>query len=136
MGLLDDDSEIDRVMEEAESVRFGTQLRCVFVTVLLFIRPSNPPAFWESHKLTLCKDLMQRDGVVHLTEEVVHEVLLDIQEYLERGGFSLTDFHLPTPDPALLHNRASREMHEETGYNIGTLQQVLSHNLDKLNDDQ
>ena len=39
MGLLDDDAEIDRVMEEAAMVQFGSTLRAVFATVLMFITP-------------------------------------------------------------------------------------------------
>ena len=35
LGILDDDAEIDQIMEEAASVRFGSQLREVFATILI-----------------------------------------------------------------------------------------------------
>ena len=116
MGLFADDSEVDRVMEEAASVRFGTQLRGVFATILMFITPSNPAAFWERHKLFLCEDIMRRNGTkVQPTEDEVNEALLDIQEQLERCNFSLADFQLPTPN-SILMNRGCKEMREESDY--------------------
>ena len=51
LGLLDDDSEVDKAMEEAASVRFGSTLREVFANILIFVRPSNPHEFWNKHKL-------------------------------------------------------------------------------------
>ena len=84
MGLLEDDTEIDRVMEEALLVQFRSTLRAVFATVLMFITPSNPLAFWERHKRVLCEDIMHQERVQHPSEEIVSKVLFDISEYLER----------------------------------------------------
>ncbi|XP_071501523.1 uncharacterized protein [Diadema antillarum] len=41
LGLLNDDTEIDKVMEEAASVKFGTTLRQTFVTILLWTTPKD-----------------------------------------------------------------------------------------------
>lgn len=79
---------------------------------------------------------MHRAGATEPTAEVINEVLLDIQQYLERCGFALSDFHLPAPDPALIQKRGLREIREKTDYDIGALQEVLRDNLEKLNEDQ
>ena len=136
MGLLDDENEIDQVMEEAASMCFGSQLRYLFTAILIFIRPSNPLTFWQHHTVSLCQDLMHHAGATEPTAEVVNEVLLDIQEFLERSGFALSDFQLPAPDPALIQQCRPREIREETDYDIGALKQALSDNLEKLNEDQ
>ena len=47
LGLLDDDQEIDRAMEEAAGLKFGNQLRELFVNVLMWVRPADPSAFYE-----------------------------------------------------------------------------------------
>ena len=41
MGLLEDDSEIDKAMEEAVFIRFGDNLRDMFVTLLENCIPNN-----------------------------------------------------------------------------------------------
>lgn len=41
MGLLENDNELDLIMEEAASLRFGNQLRDMFVNILLYSRPSD-----------------------------------------------------------------------------------------------
>ena len=136
MGLIDDENEIDQVMEEAAPMCFGSQLRYLFTAILIFIRPSNPLTFWQRHTVSFCQDLMHRAGATEPTAEVVNEVLLDIQEFLERSGFALSDFQLPAPDPALIQQCRPREIREETDYDIGALKQALSDNLEKLNEDQ
>lgn len=136
MGLLADECEVDQVMEEAALVKFGAQLRALLATILVFIRPANPLHFWEQHKHSLCEDLMHHDGVAQPTEEIVTKVLQDIQEHLERCSFSLTDFHLPIPDATILRNHGSKEVCEETSYDVGALQHFLQENLPKLNADQ
>ena len=46
LDLLEDDTETDRVMEESASIRFGSELREVFRTILLYATPANPKNFW------------------------------------------------------------------------------------------
>ena len=41
MGLLENDNELDLVMEEAAAIRFGDQLRDMFINILLYSRPSD-----------------------------------------------------------------------------------------------
>ena len=110
--------------------------RGVFATILIFITPSNPAAFWERRKLSLCEDIMHRDGTkVQPTEDEVNEALLNIQEQLERCNFSLADFQLPTLN-GILMDRGCKEMREESDYNVEALKEYLQENLTKLNKEQ
>ena len=98
LGLLEDDREINKAMEEAASIRVGSAVRDTFVTILLYCRPANPLQFWETHKVALCTDLMHRDKVSNPTEAIINEVLLSLQDSLERQGLDVhEDFGLPKP---------------------------------------
>ena len=79
---------------------------------------------------------MRIDGVEQPTVEIINSVLLEIQDYLERSGFTLTDFQLPTPYTSLVRNCVSREIREETSYDVARLIQTVHSNLPKLNDEQ
>jgi hypothetical protein len=41
LGLLENDNELDLIMEEAATIRFGDQLRDMFINILLYSRPSD-----------------------------------------------------------------------------------------------
>lgn len=79
---------------------------------------------------------MHHDGTDQPCEEIVTEVLLDIQEHLERCSFSLQDFQLPITDTTILSNRQTRKMRKETSYDADALQLLLQQNLSKLNTEQ
>ncbi|GFR95777.1 PIF1 helicase [Elysia marginata] len=61
LGLLDDDTEKNAGMMEATAIRFGPQLGLALATILIYCRPADLLAFWERHKLELCKDFIMRD---------------------------------------------------------------------------
>lgn len=128
LGLLEDDTEIDRVMEEAASIRFGSALRDTFVTILLYCKPVNPLMFWETHKVALCRDLMNRDKVTTPTEGIINEVLLHLQDRLDCQGLDLhDDFGLPTPQPtSRMHNSTPKVILEETTYDASYLQEKVT----------
>ena len=136
MGLLDDDNENDRAMEEAASIRFGPQLRQTFAMILVWNRPIEPKEFWDRHKNILCEDLLRREHVDVPSDEIINEVLLDIEEHLQRNGLKLETFQLPKPDRNLLVKKVPRELREETEYDIKMLEEIVQKNVPLLNKDQ
>ncbi|XP_072013683.1 uncharacterized protein [Amphiura filiformis] len=137
LGLLEDDTEIDKVMEEAAGIRFGNQLRDVFATILIWIRPSDPLSFYERHLPTLCEDLMHREHLEEPNSAVVNEVLIYLQDRLEREALDLQrDFGLPKPTATPVHNRLPREVSEELDHDIEALQHIDETNYTKLNEEQ
>ena len=102
MGLLDDDSEVDRAMEEAASIRFGPSLREVFALILVFIKPADPVQFWDKHRHLLMEDIMRNNNLTEMNEAVIHTTLLEIQTIVQRHGLDLErDFRFPKPDREL-----------------------------------
>ena len=138
LGLLEDDGEMDKAMEEAAAIRFGPALRDTFVTILLYCRPANPLQFWETHKVALCTDLMQRDKASTPTEAIINEVLLSLQDSLERQGLDVhEDFGLPKPPPmSSLQNTTPRIIEEETNYDTSYLQGKVTEQCRTLNEQQ
>jgi hypothetical protein len=138
LGLLDNDTEIDSVMEEASSLRFGDPLCDVFATILMYCRPSDPLAFWERHKLKLCQDKMFQQKTSVLSDHIVNEVLLYLQDRVEQDNLDINrDFLLPKPNPELLPLGAiPREIREETILDLEQLEVQVQGNIEKLSDEQ
>ena len=136
LGLLDDDAENDRAMEEAASIRFGPQLREVFAMILVWNRPIEPKEFWNRHKDILCEDLLRRDHLDAPSDSIINEVLLDIEEHVQRNGFEMETFQLPKPDHDLITQRIPRELREETEYDITILKEIVEKNVPLLNEEQ
>ena len=140
MGLLEDSSEIDRAMEEAASIRFGSTLRTVFAHILIFATPPNPPEFWNRHKHLLIDDILNKFNLSEPTEAVIHTALLEIDEVVHRHGLDLhKDFKLSRPDKAIaeqLGQAASTIIEEETNYDTNKLAKYVDKNYPKLNQEQ
>ena len=139
LGLLEDETEIDRIMEEAGSIRFGSSLREVFALILIIIRPSDPVRFLEEHKKLLFEYLMHQQKVTELNDAIVNEGIMRIQIVLHQHGLDLEkDFKLPKPDPAmlLLNTGIPNDIRDETSYNVDQLQCFLSDSVPNLNEEQ
>ena len=100
LGLLSDDKEWERALEEAAATRMCPQIREMFVEILLFCFPSNPRALFDDFWTTWYDDLQRRAERrgIHLSEEQLHTmVLLDIELRLSSFEKSLAEFNLPIP---------------------------------------
>ncbi|XP_074649050.1 uncharacterized protein LOC141904363 [Tubulanus polymorphus] len=136
LGLITDDGEIYRAMEEASNLQFGSQLRNFFATLLIYCRPSDPLQFWNKWRTELSRDIMHQMDVDHVTARVENEVLLQLQHAVQREGLDLAlDFSLPLP---VLDSVTSlpRVISEETSYDMPALHAALTEKLPTLNDEQ
>ena len=114
LGLLEDDSEIDKPMEEAAFIRFGNTLRNVFVTLLVNCLPSNAAELWTKWRRNLCKDKMRQSKNLEVTNFIESQVLIYIRDRLERDGLSLKHFDLPEPTVEHLVTTEHRIIQEQT----------------------
>lgn len=136
LGLLEDDTEIDKVMQEAALVKFGPQLREVFATILIWTQPSDPMAFWNRHLNLLTEDLLHQLNVQTPSDHIINQVLFEIQQHVERNGYVMEDMNIPKPDPNFVRDMGPRELCEETNYNIQELEQLLHKNVPLMNTEQ
>jgi len=129
LGLLDDDQEIDRAMEEAAGLKFGNQLRELFVNILMWVRPVDPRAFYDRHKLALRDDFKRMSP-----EEAENETLIFLQDRLSHYDLELKrDFGLPQPSAS---NRIPAELRDELAYDIGALTDLHADQLGRLTAEQ
>jgi len=128
MGLLDDDMEKGKAMQEAKNLQFGNQLRDIFATILLFCTPVEPLTSWHRWLPALVEDLMHEQNVQEIIELIKSTILLHLQERVEREGLCLKEhFGLPLPDPEIIARaQVPRVLREETEFDVATLNEQLN----------
>ena len=60
LGLLKNDAQWHKTLDEASSFQMPYQLRRMFVTILTHCDPANPIELWSDHKTSLAEDYLQR----------------------------------------------------------------------------
>jgi len=91
-GLILDDMEWQRALEEASSFQMPYQLRQLFAYICIFQSPSNALDLWNLFKEAMCEDFLRSS-----TPEVAYQLALqDILGTLKLHGFSLSSFDLPS----------------------------------------
>ena len=93
LGLLEDDAELDKAMDEAFDIKFGEQLGEFFVSLLMYCRPADPPKFWRDHKAQLSEDWIRQHG----QENAENMVLMWLQMRLAENEIDLSLFDMPSP---------------------------------------
>ncbi|GJT46020.1 helicase [Tanacetum coccineum] len=123
-GLLNDDREWTKAIEEASLWALGPQLRALFVTILLFCDVSRPLKLWKETWEYFSEDILHRKRKLYdypelqlSIEQIQYYCLVEIHELLNRNGRSLTDFQdLPCPNPQLLTNMDNRLIREALNF--------------------
>jgi len=116
-----------RALEEATNLQFGDQLRNSFATILLYCWPPDPLQFWQSWKLELCRDLLMRYNCNTISDNIENEVLLYLQERVEREGMDINkDFFLPAPKVQMLQEeRQTWLLREEMDFDTNALARTV-----------
>ena len=101
-GLLDDDGEWQRCMEDAKITASPKQIRQLFANILAFNNIIDPVALWEEFKEAMAEDYMhiarQQNPEARFEEFIFHHALRDIDQILrDMGHQTLATFGLPTP---------------------------------------
>ncbi|KAL3637308.1 hypothetical protein CASFOL_019607 [Castilleja foliolosa] len=145
LGLLGDDREWLTAFVESSSWATSSELRVLFVHMLLFCEVSQPVYFWESQWKSMGDDIRH-----HLTSEIStpgfflndaqlqESILLNLENLLNTAtpSKSLADFGLPMPSPSALASVGNRLLLEETCYDRLALTSEHIQSLSMLNQDQ
>ena len=134
LGLLQDDQEWERILNEAAATRMCPQIRELYVIILMFCMPSDPRAlfdqFWQTWTDNFERRAFRRQ--IDLSDvQVKTMVLLDIELRLQSFEKNLADFNLHTPtDDELrqVNHIVSTEpaiIREELNYDIEALQELV-----------
>ena len=141
LGLLEDDVEWQRVLEECAVTQMCSQIRTLFVVILKFCQPSNPRALFDEFWPTWTDDYKHRNP--NLTEaQLKTMVLLNIETRLHSFENRLEDFGLPVPTPedlASVQHITSIQpavIREELDYNIEELTETVETRLPSFTPEQ
>jgi hypothetical protein len=100
LGLLTDDTEWQRVLEESVSTKMCPQIRELFVTILMFCQPANPRALYDEFWTSWIDDFEQqarRRGKTVDEKQLETMLLLDLELRLQSFEKQLAQFSLPQP---------------------------------------
>ena len=86
MGLLEDDTEHRRCLQEAAVMNMPSQMRQLFATLMVFQTPSDIRALFDEFKEAMCEDYIRHDQLYDpettLQERHIHLCLWDINTCL------------------------------------------------------
>ena len=141
-GLLEDDSQWDKTLEEAAVSQSARSLRALFAVMLHSCSMSNPLALWEKYKDELSEDFLHQTRLQNPTLqidfglEIFNLALIALEDKLaEMGGKQLTHYDLPETHRGQ-ENRLATEVLRETSYNMDELTLYAEENEPKLLTDQ
>ena len=132
LGLLEDETELDKVMEEAFLIDFGEQLRCLFCSILIFCTPSNPLKFWQTHQDHLAEDWTQKHGKVTAT----NMVLKWVKNRLVLADIELKTLGLPEPLIDKQNDKSDTVILDELDFDIDEQRKSTLDTLEKMNPEQ
>ncbi|XP_071713958.1 uncharacterized protein [Rutidosis leptorrhynchoides] len=94
-GLINDDREWTTVITEARLWASGTQLRDLFVTILLFCNVTKPLTLWELNWEALAEDILYKKRKLYNFPDLIlsesqlrNYCLLEIQDILNKHGIA------------------------------------------------
>ncbi|XP_020102630.1 uncharacterized protein LOC109720149 [Ananas comosus] len=143
IGLLGDDLEWRNALEEANYWSFDSNLRQLFVTLIIFCEVGDPKKLWDD-----CWEMMSDDILYRLKEvlgvpnlkvsqiDLQNYILFELEIMFNKNGSPLSQFKLPIPTRLLMEDMDNRLLREEMKYDVDTLRCEHSKLFGNLNDEQ
>nr|ADB85380.1 putative retrotransposon protein [Phyllostachys edulis] len=142
-GLLGNDVEWYRTLEEASKWASSSQLRHLFVTMLLFCDINDEHSLFDKFWLDLAEDFKYRfcratcNPYYVMPVDDLKDLLLDeISALLKRNGTRISSFNLPARSGRLSHNYTNSMISDELSYDITELSNESRKLCSMLNPDQ
>ena len=125
-GLAENDSEWDDCLKEGSFSKMPSQLRTLFVVILVFCNPNNSNALWEKHKRSLGENFIHNGD-----SNWEQSTLTEIQILLTPQGLTLSDFGLPLIKQSALSNVlfSDKPLSEEERRKLGNQSWKMQDNL-------
>nr|GEX41943.1 DNA helicase PIF1, ATP-dependent [Tanacetum cinerariifolium] len=143
LGLIGGDEEWTMALQEAAGFATASELRRLFVHILIFCNVSNPINLWQKSWQNLCDDVPRKlskrlriSQIERNAKKMQAIILFDIQLMLNSYSKSLEDFGLPTPPQDMLPILQNRLLREETNYNPEVLLKEKNLLILRLNKEQ
>ena len=96
-GLLQDDEEWVDCLNEVALTASPSQIRLLFVTLLVFCEPASPVQLWDKFKTYMSEDISRHHRYLSQSQ-ILEQALKFINDLLRQHGKSLKDFPgMPIP---------------------------------------
>ena len=140
-GLLEDDGEWKKCLEEAGDMQTGQQLRSLFVTILLHCHPSQPHVLWNQFRVKICDDLNHRltaQGHLDPTEDDTFDYGLHlIQRVLMQSGRNLRHYpDMPLPQQNWDDLVPNPLLQEQLAFDRDEMSNMVNQNYPHFNPEQ
>lgn len=101
----------------------------LFCTILTLCEVTDPAKLWESNWELLSEDIQRRqrrilnfETLQLQPEQIKNLTLLDMEDWLRKGGKSLKDFEgMPLPDSNVMRSLRNKLINEELNYDTAAL---------------
>ena len=117
LGLVEDDDEWIKAMQEATLWMMPQRLRLLFVRILIHCQPIYPEKLWDQFKDEMSEDFL-RTNETNVSHQMAYSCINDL---LNREGKSLADF--PSMEQSVIVAAPANDNHNEPSENsleIGT----------------
>ena len=140
-GLLEDDGEWRRSLDEAKNFQTGYILRALFVVIIRDCIPADPQTLWQQYKAFLCDDLarvLTRLGIHNASDDIVEDYGLYLIEQILMSASNKTmkDVGMNPPSRDWVSLLSNPLMHEHLQFDAAQEERYLLEVWPLLNDDQ
>ena len=145
IGLLNDDQEYNRILEEAAQTKMCHSIREMYVSILMFCQPTDPLHLFNTFWPTWTDDIThqaEKKGITLTEEQKKTMVLVDIELRLDSFDKKLDDFSLPIltkeelSSVNVLTNNIPAVIREEIDYDINELKAKVFTNISTFTPEQ
>lgn len=142
-GLLEDDQEWYNAFDEAASWATSSQLRDLFVTMLLFCEVGDEFTFFEKVWTLLADDIQYNARQIlnhpayRMSDEALKNQLIEeLTTLFSKRGSRIQDFNLPTRSDSSCLVNSNRFIDDELSYDISIMQTESEILTSRLNTEQ
>ena len=146
LGYLNDDSEAKLSLEEAVNFATASQIRELFVLILLNCTPANPRNLWDTYKNSMSEDFLynyrktNNNMDLEITDEIYNITLNSINELLQKSGNEIANYsNMPEIKSIwrpVQFEKPNQLLIDELNYNQTELKDELNDSLIMLNPEQ
>ncbi|XP_062014061.1 uncharacterized protein LOC133730499 [Rosa rugosa] len=143
IGLLGDDKEWSEALTNALYTASCSELRHLFVTIILFCDVANPEQLFNAHWQHMCDDIVYKirsdftmPNLIIPDSELQNSLLFELEQIFNASSSSLKDHKLPMPNEHKMLELKNKLLREELDYDCLALQKEHSILVPQLNDDQ
>ena len=142
-GLLTDDNEWYNAFNEAANWATASQLRYLFVTMLLFCNLKDERKFYNKNWRKMVDDIENTLLIKHhpikyyATETELQDLLhMELEKILSKNGISINSYNLPQRNTQCFIGKNNHFMEEELTYDTDYLEEQANKMYFQLNEDQ